>query len=68
MTKALSARISDYEVQKVAHQMLRRHAGEAAMRATQEANRAFTQDHMFNYDLWNRIAKAVQKLNREKPG
>ncbi len=59
--------VSDADVWRAAHQMLKMFSGEAWLTAAQRADKALEIGDMFNFELWTRITSAVEELERTKP-
>ena len=60
--------VSEIDVWRAAHQMLKMFSEDAALTAAQRADKALEMGDMFNFNLWSRITKAVQEIERQKPG
>ena len=60
--------VNDADVWRAAHQMLKLFPDQdASLAAAQRADKGLEMGDMFNFDLWSRIAKAVQELEKAKP-
>jgi hypothetical protein len=62
-----SSRISDVEIWRAAHQLLKQYPEEPDMVAAQRADADYEQGDIFNFNLWTRIMGAVQALLRTRP-
>jgi hypothetical protein len=67
MVPTNSARVPDLDVWRAAQQIISRYTGEPEFAARQHADAAYAQGDMFNFDLWQRIAKAVKELLKHRP-
>lgn len=61
-------KVSDLEVLRAAQQIINQYPEEPELTACQRADAAYEAGDMFNFELWQRIAKAVQELLRTAPG
>lgn len=62
-----SGRISDIEIWRAANQVIKLHPVEPELAACQRADAAYAAGDMFNFHLWQKIAKAVRELIQTKP-
>jgi hypothetical protein len=62
MIEINSARISDLDVWRAAHQIIKLYPDEPELAACQRAHAAYEVGDMFNFELWQRIAKAVREM------
>lgn len=62
-----SARITDLEVYRAAKQLIDQFPGDPEFEASMRADSALEQGDLFNFDLWQRIAKAVGQLLTTRP-
>jgi hypothetical protein len=60
--------VNDADVWRAAHQMLKLFPEDAPIAAAQRADKALEMGDMFNFNLWTRITKAIQEIERQKPG
>ena len=60
--------VSDTVIWRAANQMIKLHPEEPELAACQRADAAYELGDMFNFELWQRVAKAVRELLRTKPG
>ena len=60
--------VSDTVIWRAANQMLQRYKDIAWLEASQRADAALELGDTFNFELWQRVAKAVLELERTKPG
>ena len=60
--------VSETVIWRAANQILRRFKDTAWLEASQRADKALEQGDTFNFELWQRVAKAVFDLERTKPG
>jgi hypothetical protein len=59
--------VSDLEVWRAAQQIIRQYPAEPELAACQRADAAYAMGDMFNFELWQRVAKAVRALIATKP-
>jgi hypothetical protein len=60
--------VSDIDVLRAAHQLIRQFPGDPVTEAAQRADAAYELGDMLNFNLWTRIDKAVLQLLQVKPG
>jgi hypothetical protein len=65
---ANSQRITDEEIVRAANQLIRQHQDTAQSEATSRSRAAYSVGDMFNFDMWERVAKAVTQFAQAKPG
>jgi hypothetical protein len=59
--------MEEIEIWRAANQLLKQFPDGPDMVAAQRADAAYEQDDLFNFNLWTRIAKAVQVLQQTRP-
>jgi len=59
--------MEEIEIWRAANQLLKQYPEDPVMEAAQRADAAYAAGDMFNFDLWTRIAKAVEVLQRTRP-
>ena len=59
--------VSDLDVWRAAQQIINRYPEEPEFAACQRADAAYEAGDMFNFALWQRVAKAVAKLQQTRP-
>jgi len=60
--------MEEIEIWRAAKQMLDLYPDGAELAAAQRADKALEIGDMFNFSLWTRITKAIQEIERQKPG
>jgi len=61
------AEVSEIDVWRAAHQLVRQFPEDPVLEAAQRADSAYEAGDMFNFRLWTRIATAVGELLRTRP-
>jgi len=59
--------VSDLDVWRAAQQIINQYPEEPELAACHRADAAYEAGDMFNFELWQRVAKAVTELLRTKP-
>lgn len=67
MTFGVSSRISDLQVLRTARQIINLYPEEPEFAVCQRADAAYEQGDMFNFELWQRVTKAVKLLLYTRP-
>ena len=60
--------MDDIDIWRAAHAMMRRYGETAWLESTQRADQALAAGDVEGARTWNRVAKAVTDLDRQKPG
>jgi hypothetical protein len=59
--------ISDHDIWRAAHLLMKRYGADAAIQATRRADELFAEGDSDGYAIWKRILEAVGELSRTKP-
>jgi hypothetical protein len=62
-----SHRVTDLEIWRAANQLSEQFSGNAQTVATERSLAAYAVGDMFNFEMWERVAKAAEELGKTKP-